>query len=98
MLTWIEIDTGAIGRNIEAFRSVVSPGTAVMSIVKGNAYGHGIEVVAPVAAQHADWLGVNNLEEALGAWKNEHCIDAGTSRRWSLRWRAVPVPPERADL
>src|SRR5688572_22521714 len=65
MLTWIEIDTGAIGRNIEAFRSVVSPGTAVMSIVKGNAYGHGIEVVAPVAARHADWLGVNNLEEAL---------------------------------
>jgi len=65
MLTWIEIDTGAIGRNLDAFRSVVSPGTAVMSVVKANAYGHGIDVVAPVAAHHADWLGVNNLEEAL---------------------------------
>lgn len=65
MLTWIEIDAAAIGRNLDAFRSAVNPGTAVMAVVKANAYGHGIEAVAPVAAQHADWLGVNNLEEAL---------------------------------
>lgn len=65
MLTWIEIDAGAIARNLEAFRSVVTPGTSVMAVVKGNAYGHGLEVVAPLAAKHADWLGVNNLEEAL---------------------------------
>src|SRR5688572_4926098 len=65
MLSWIEIDTAAIGKNLEAFRSVVTPGTAVMAVVKANAYGHGIDVVAPVATQHADWLGVNNLEEAL---------------------------------
>lgn len=36
-----------------------------MAVVKANAYGHGIDVVAPIAAQYADWLGVNNLEEAL---------------------------------
>src|SRR5678815_1591528 len=65
MLTWVEIDASAIGRNLEAFRSVVSPGTAVMAVVKANAYGHDLEVVAPIAAKHADWLGVNNLEEAL---------------------------------
>jgi alanine racemase len=65
MLSWVEIDTAAIGRNLEAFRSIVTPGTAVMCVVKANAYGHGLEVVAPVAATHADWLGVNNLEEAL---------------------------------
>ncbi|HZI51428.1 MAG TPA: alanine racemase, partial [Terriglobia bacterium] len=65
MLSWIEIDTAAIGKNLEAFRSVVTPGTALMAVVKANAYGHGIDVVAPVAAQHSDWLGVNNLEEAL---------------------------------
>ena len=65
MLTWIEIDASAIGRNLDAFRSVVTAGTAVMAVVKANAYGHGIDVVAPIAAQHADWLGVNNLEEAL---------------------------------
>ena len=38
----------------------------------------------------------DTLEEALGAWKNAHWIDAGKSRRWSLRWRAVPELP-RAD-
>jgi alanine racemase len=65
MLTWIEIDASAIGKNLDAFRSVVTPGTAVMAVVKANAYGHGIDVVAPIAAQYADWLGVNNLEEAL---------------------------------
>ena len=65
MLSWIEIDVAAVGKNLEAFRSVVTPGTAVMAVVKANAYGHGIEVVAPVAAKHADWLGVNSLEEAL---------------------------------
>lgn len=65
MLTWIEIDAGAVGRNLDAFRSIVTPATAVMAVVKGNAYGHGLEVVGPLAAKHADWLGVNNLEEAL---------------------------------
>lgn len=35
----------------------------------------------------------DTLEEALGAWKSEHWIDAGTSSRWSLRWRAAAVPP-----
>lgn len=65
MLSWIEIDAGAIGRNLDAFRSIVTSGTAVMAVVKANAYGHGLEVVAPVAAKHADWLGVNSLEEAL---------------------------------
>jgi len=65
MLSWLEIDADAIGRNLDAFRTVVPPNTAVMAVVKANAYGHGIEAVAPVAAAHADWLGVNSLDEAL---------------------------------
>jgi alanine racemase len=69
MLSWIEIDAGAIRGNLEAFRSIVGPGTAVMAVVKANAYGHGLETVAPIAATQADWLGVNDLEEALGIRK-----------------------------
>jgi alanine racemase len=65
MLSWIEIDAGAIRGNLEAFRSIVTPGTALMAVVKANAYGHGIETAAPSVAKHADWLGVNSLEEAL---------------------------------
>ena len=63
MLTWVEIDTAAIGRNIEAFRSIIPNGTAVMAVVKANAYGHGLDAAGPVAAQYADWLGVNSLDE-----------------------------------
>src|SRR5437773_1631127 len=65
MLTWLEIDENAIARNLDAFRGIVAPNTAVMAVVKANAYGHGLEAVAPVAALHADWLGVNSLDEAL---------------------------------
>jgi alanine racemase len=65
MLSWLEIDANAIGRNLDAFRTIVPPNTALMAIVKANAYGHGIETVAPVATRHADWLGVNSLDEAL---------------------------------
>ena len=65
MLNWIEIDTGALRRNIDAFRGIVPPGTGLMVVVKANAYGHGLDVVAPVAAEHAEWLGVNALEEAV---------------------------------
>jgi len=40
----------------------------------------------------------DTLEEALGAWKSAHWLDAGTSRRWSLRWRGVPAPSPADDV
>ena len=36
-----------------------------MVVVKANAYGHGIEAVAPIVAAQADWLGVNSVDEAI---------------------------------
>src|SRR3954452_540719 len=65
MLTWIEIDTSAPRHNIDAFRGLLPAGTALMVVVKANAYGHGLEVYAPIVAERADWLGVNALDEAL---------------------------------
>jgi len=35
----------------------------------------------------------DTLEEALGAWKSAHWLEAGATRHWSLRWRAVPEQP-----
>jgi alanine racemase len=66
MLSWIEIDAARLRANIDALRGVTAAGTSVMVVVKANAYGHGLEAVAPIAAERADWLGVNCLEEALG--------------------------------
>jgi alanine racemase len=65
MLSWVEINAQRLRHNIDAFRTVIAPGTSVMAVVKSNAYGHGLEAVAPIAAERADWLGVNCLDEAL---------------------------------
>src|SRR5262245_25795241 len=43
--------------NIDAFRTSIAAGTSLMVVVKANAYGHGLETVAPIAAERADWLG-----------------------------------------
>ena len=63
MLTWIEIDTSAARHNIDAFRGILPAGASLMVVVKANAYGHGLEVFAPIAAERADWLGVNALDD-----------------------------------
>src|SRR3989442_6585155 len=65
MLSWVEIGAASLRANIDALRSVTVAGTSVMVVVKANAYGHGLEAVAPIAAERADWLGVNVLDEAL---------------------------------
>ncbi len=65
MLSWIEIDASRLRSNVEAFKSLKGPGTALMVVVKANAYGHGLDAVAPIVAEHADWLGVNTVDEAL---------------------------------
>src|SRR5262245_21996554 len=65
MLSWVEIDAQRLRKNIDAFRTVIAPGTTVMAVIKANAYGHGLETVAPIAAERADWLGVNCIDEAL---------------------------------
>ena len=65
MLSWVEIDSARLESNIDAFRNATPPGTLIMAVVKANAYGHGLEVTAPIAAERADWLGVNCVDEAL---------------------------------
>jgi alanine racemase len=64
-LSWIEIDRGRLESNLAAIRKVIDSKSAMMIVVKANAYGHGLEEVAPIVAPRADWLGVNTLEEAL---------------------------------
>ncbi|PYS02051.1 MAG: alanine racemase [Acidobacteria bacterium] len=65
MVSWIEIDRARLVGNLNALRALNHPGTALLVVVKANAYGHGLATVAPVIAEYADWLGVNCLDEAL---------------------------------
>lgn len=40
----------------------------------------------------------DTLEEALGSWKSAHWLEAGKSRRWSMRWRAAREQPLADDV
>ena len=65
MLSWIEIDRARLKSNLAEFRKLIGPSTALMVVVKANAYGHGLEAVSATIAEDADWLGVNCADEAI---------------------------------
>jgi len=63
---WVEIDLGAIGRNVRELKRVTSPCAEFMAVVKADAYGHGAVEVARTALAHgADRLGVARIAEAV---------------------------------
>src|SRR4051794_37283974 len=62
--TWAEIDPKALVHNVQALRSRVGPRTGIMAIVKANAYGHGMDLVAPALRDEVEFFGVANLAEA----------------------------------
>ncbi|MGA9365663.1 MAG: alanine racemase [Bacteroidota bacterium] len=73
--TRAEIDIGAIQHNLRQVRSRVGSGVKIMSVVKANAYGHGIlEVSAGLLDAGTDYLGVGILDE--GVFLREHGIEA----------------------
>lgn len=61
--TFVEINTQALQHNLQRVR-VHAPHSAVLAMIKANAYGHGLIKVAHALAG-ADALGVAFLEEAL---------------------------------
>jgi alanine racemase len=62
----VEIDQGAFARNVGYLKSLVSPARLCV-VMKADAYGHGLEALAPVAADAgADCIGVcTNTEAAM---------------------------------
>ena len=63
--SWIEVSGSRLRDNLDTFRSLTASGTALMVVVKSNAYGHGLRIVSEVIAEQADWFGVDALAEAL---------------------------------
>jgi alanine racemase len=62
--TFIEVNLPQIRKNIEAIRAHVAP-AMVMPMVKANAYGHGVDGVAPYLEPYVDYFGVALLEEGI---------------------------------
>ena len=63
---WVEIDQGALIHNVQQFKRYIKPETALMAVVKADAYGHGAIRVAQTALQAgADWLAIATLGEGI---------------------------------
>jgi alanine racemase len=62
--TYLEVDLGQLRANLNNIRAHVKP-AKVMAVVKANAYGHGVNQVAPFIAPSADYLGVAIVEEGV---------------------------------
>jgi alanine racemase len=69
--TWIEIDRKALSNNYSQFRKILSSKTKLMSVVKSNAYGHGlIDFSHEVEKLGVDWLGVDSIVEGIALRKS----------------------------
>jgi alanine racemase len=65
-LTWVEIDARALKRNLRRFQDLIGPDVLLSCVVKANAYGHGVEQIAPLALEAgADWLVAESLADGL---------------------------------
>src|SRR5574339_1139588 len=62
--TYLEVNLSQLRKNIEAIRARVAP-ARVMPMVKANAYGHGVDGVAPYIEPYVDYLGVALVEEGI---------------------------------
>ena len=49
--SYIELSTSALRRNIHYLKKRIGPSVRLVSVIKGNAYGHGIEAFLPLAEQ-----------------------------------------------
>jgi alanine racemase len=63
---WVEIDRPKLAHNVRQIRSLLAPETAIMAVVKADAYGHGaIDVAKTVLAAGVTWLAVATVPEGM---------------------------------
>lgn len=63
---WVEIDLAALKHNVRQLIDYLDPKTALMAVVKADAYGHGAVTIARAALEAgAQWLGVATVPEGI---------------------------------
>jgi len=60
-----EISLGALRENVRLLRERIGPAVKFCAVVKADAYGHGLDLLAGPIEQVADWLAVCTPEEAV---------------------------------
>src|SRR6267143_7287985 len=74
---WAEVSLSALAHNLQAIRKYVNPSEEkretprkILSIVKGNGYGHGgPEVAAALEKAGSDWFGLTCTDEGIAVRK-----------------------------
>jgi alanine racemase len=63
---WVEIDLSALANNVREIKRLLASNTAMMAVVKADAYGHGaIDVARTVLAEGVEWLAVATVPEGI---------------------------------
>src|SRR5260221_5077735 len=84
---WAEVDLGALRENLAWIRHRVGGGVKIMTVVKADAYGHGLKQIAALLMQSGtDIFGVANLAEA-------HSIRS-VGRGWPILMLGACLPDE----
>ncbi len=85
--SWATINLGALERNLKSIRAALPPWLSYISVVKANAYGHGLApVVTRLMRSKADAFAVANLDEAA------QLREVGTG--WPVLILSVLMPSE----
>ncbi len=80
--SWLEVDLSQLSRNYRNIKDLVGKETGIIAVVKSDAYGHGLVVVAQeLEAAGADIIGVADA------------IDARTLRSHNLNGRILAIYP-----
>ncbi len=68
--TWIEVDTNALAHNYAFFRTFIQPHVRMLSVVKSNAYGHGlVDFARTMESLGIDMIAVDSVVEGLALRK-----------------------------
>ena len=87
---WVEVDLDCLQNNLLWIRHRVGPERKVMTVVKADAYGHGLKQIAGhLMRSGTDCFGVANLEEA-------HAIRM-TGKDWPILMLGACLPEEIAQ-
>jgi alanine racemase len=63
---WVEIDLSALANNVREIKRLLASNTAMMAVVKADAYGHGaIDIARTVLAAGVEWLAVATVPEGI---------------------------------
>lgn len=78
-LSEVQIDRTRLISNVKSLRGLISGGTALIAVVKGNAYGHGLSEVVQSLDSEVDGFQVDDIEElrALRIYSHKRVLVLG---------------------